>query len=86
MHSHENEPTRKSNRATLARVKKEMDIPRMTESAREEEEKSQLEHAGVGKVAIIQRGKESHVACARVNHGKTNHCNSKVTPRHMQSE
>jgi hypothetical protein len=82
MHNHENEPTQKSNQATLARVKKEMDIPRMTESAREEEEKSQPEHAGVGKAAIIQHGKESHAARARVNapeeenHGKANHCNS----------
>jgi hypothetical protein len=56
MYSHENEPTRKSNRATLARVKKEMDIPRMTESAREEEEESQAEHAGFGKAAMIPRG------------------------------
>jgi hypothetical protein len=81
MHSHENEPPRKSNRATLARVKKEMDIPRMTESAREEEE-SQPEHAGAGKAAITERGKESHVARALVNalegenNGKANHCNS----------
>jgi hypothetical protein len=67
MHNHENQPTWKSNRATLARVKKEMDIPRMTESAREEEEKSQPEHAGVGKAAIIQRGKESPAIRARVN-------------------
>jgi hypothetical protein len=66
MNSHENEPRRKSDQATLARVKKEMDIPRMTESAREEEE-SQPEHAGVGKTAILQRGKESPAARARVN-------------------
>jgi hypothetical protein len=66
MHNHENEPTSKSNRATLARVKKEMDIPRMTESARDEDE-SQPEHAGVGKAAIIQLGKESPAARAGVN-------------------
>jgi hypothetical protein len=65
MHNHENEPTRKSNQATLARVKEEMDIPRMTESAREEE--SRPEHAGLGKAAIIQLGKESPAARARVN-------------------
>jgi hypothetical protein len=82
MHNHENEPTRKSNQATHARVKKEMDIPRMTESAREEEGKNQPEHAGVGKAAIIQRCKESHAACGRANapeeenNGKANHCNS----------
>jgi hypothetical protein len=38
----------------------------MTESAREEEE-GLPEHAGVGKAAIIQRGKESPAARARVN-------------------
>jgi hypothetical protein len=65
-HEHENEPTRRSNQATLARVKKEMEVPRMTESAREEEE-GLPEHAGVGKAAIIQRGKESPAARARVN-------------------
>ena len=38
----------------------------MTESARDEEE-SQPEHAGVGKAAIIQLGKESPAARTRVN-------------------
>jgi hypothetical protein len=81
MHSHENEPMRKFNLATLARIKKEIDIPRLTESTRDEEE-SQPAHAGVGKAAIIPRGKESHVARERVNahegenNGKANHCNS----------
>jgi hypothetical protein len=65
MHSHENESARKFNQATLARIKKEMDMPRMTESARDEEER-QPGHAGVGKAAIIPRGKESHAARARV--------------------
>jgi hypothetical protein len=46
MHNHENEPTRKSNQATLARVKKEMDMPRMTESAREEEDKESTRARG----------------------------------------
>jgi hypothetical protein len=32
-----NQPRPETNQATLARVKKEMDEPRMTESAREEE-------------------------------------------------
>jgi hypothetical protein len=67
MHNHEDEPTWKSNRATLARVKKEMDLPRMTESVREEEEKTQPEHAGVGKAAITPRGKASQTARARAN-------------------
>jgi hypothetical protein len=34
---HKNEPKHESNQATLARVKKEMDEPRMAESAREED-------------------------------------------------
>jgi hypothetical protein len=33
---HKNEPKQKSNQAILARVKKEMDEPRMAESTREE--------------------------------------------------
>ena len=44
-----------------------MNVPRMNESAREEVEESQPEHAGVGKDAIIQRGKESPAARMRVN-------------------
>jgi hypothetical protein len=37
---HKNEPKQESNQATLARVKKEMDEPRMAESAREEDSQS----------------------------------------------
>jgi hypothetical protein len=37
MHTHRNEPKQESNQATLARVKKEMDEPRMAESAREDD-------------------------------------------------
>jgi len=33
---HKNEPKQESNQATLARVKKKMDEPRMVESTREE--------------------------------------------------
>ena len=33
---HKNQPKQECNRATLARVKKEMDEPRMAESTREE--------------------------------------------------
>jgi hypothetical protein len=36
MHTHRKEPSQESNQATLARVKKEMDEPRMAESVREE--------------------------------------------------
>jgi hypothetical protein len=47
MHPHKNEPWRESNRAIFARVKKVMDEPRMSASAREEE--SHPDHAtGVG--------------------------------------
>ena len=34
---HKNEPKQESSQATLARVKKEMDEPRMAESTREED-------------------------------------------------
>jgi hypothetical protein len=34
---HKNDPKQESNQATLARVKKEMDEPRVAESAREED-------------------------------------------------
>jgi hypothetical protein len=34
---HKNDPKQESNQATLARVKKEMDEPRMAESTREED-------------------------------------------------
>jgi hypothetical protein len=37
MHKHTGEPTRESNQETLARVKKEMDQPRMAESTRGED-------------------------------------------------
>jgi hypothetical protein len=66
MHKHKNEPRRESNRAILAHVKKEMDEPRMSESAREED--SRPDHAaGVGKAAILRHGKESHSIPARVD-------------------
>jgi hypothetical protein len=57
MRKHKNEPRQESNQATLARVKKEMDEPRMAASTREEN--SQPDHAaGVGRAAVIQRGKD----------------------------
>ena len=37
MHKHTNEPKRESNQETLARVKKEMDQPRMAASTRGED-------------------------------------------------
>jgi hypothetical protein len=37
MHKHTNEPRRDSNQETLARIKKEMDQPRMAESTRGED-------------------------------------------------
>jgi hypothetical protein len=85
MYNHKNETTRKSYQSIPACIKKEMNVPRMTESARKKEEKEeeiQPEHAGVGKSAIIPRCKESHAACERAqapeeeNNGKANHLNS----------
>lgn len=61
---HLNEPKQESNQATLARVKKEMDEPRMAESTWEEER--QPDHAaGTGKAAVVQRGKESRAVRAQ---------------------
>jgi hypothetical protein len=44
MHPPKNEPGQESNRAIFARVKKVMDEPRMSESAREDEEKGEAEN------------------------------------------
>jgi hypothetical protein len=41
---HKNEPKQESNEAILARVKKEMDEPRMAESTREEAIKQTKQH------------------------------------------
>lgn len=58
MHNHEHEPKRESNRAILAHVKQEMDKPRMSQSAREEEE-SQLDRAaGVENAALQSAAKQ----------------------------
>jgi hypothetical protein len=51
MHTRKNEPGRESNRARLARVKEEMDEPRMSASAREEE--SHPDHAAAGEVSSM---------------------------------
>ena len=53
---HKNDPKQESNKATLARVKKEMDEPRMAESTREEDI-NQTTRQKLEK--LIQRGKES---------------------------
>jgi hypothetical protein len=47
-----NEPGQESNRAIFARVKKVMDEPRMSASAREEEE-SHPEHAAAGEIQQV---------------------------------
>jgi hypothetical protein len=63
MDKHKNGPRQESNQATLARVKKEMDEPRMAASTREN---SQPEHAaGVGKAAVIERGKDKESRALR---------------------
>ena len=68
MPTHENAPKRESNRAILAHVREVMDEPRMSESAREQEEESEPEQgAGVGKAA------PSHRAKGRKTDDKANH-------------
>jgi hypothetical protein len=57
---HKNEPKQESNQATLARVKKEMDEPRMAESTREEDHT-----AGTGRAAVVERENNSGAAGAR---------------------
>jgi hypothetical protein len=68
MRIHKISPKRESNRAILAHVKKEMDKPRMSQSAREEEEESQPDHAArVENAAVIQGDEESPAIRAQVN-------------------
>ena len=57
---HKNEPKQESNQATLARVKKEMDEPRMAASTREEDHS-----AGTGKAAVVEGENESGAARAQ---------------------
>jgi len=59
-------PRRESRRVILAHVEKEMDEPRMSESAREEDSQSGHQ-AGIGKAAALQRAKNSRSVRARVN-------------------
>jgi hypothetical protein len=63
---HKNEPKQESNQATLARVKKEMDEPRMAASTREEDHS-----AGTGKAAVVERENEFGARpCAGTSRGK----------------
>jgi len=52
MHKHQNDPRRESNQEILAHVKKEMDEPRMSESAREEEDVQSEHTAESGSAAV----------------------------------
>ena len=52
------EPRKESNKATLARIKKEMDEPRMAESTREENA-NQTTRQELEKLPESKRGKES---------------------------
>jgi hypothetical protein len=61
---HKNQPKQESNQALLARVKKEMDEPRMAESTREEYDSQPHYAAGVGKAAVMRR-KKSRVVRAQ---------------------
>ena len=75
-----NELKQESSQAILARVKKEMDEPRMAESTREEDV-NQTTRQELGKAAIIQRGQESRAVRAQgfpreKNNGKANQASS----------
>jgi hypothetical protein len=60
---HKNQPKQESDQAILARVKKEMDEPRMAESTREEYDVNHTT-AGTGNAAVM-RGKKSRAVCAQ---------------------
>jgi hypothetical protein len=70
MHPHKNEPWQESNRAIFARVKKVMDEPRMSQSAREEE--SHPEHAAAGEISSMHEW----MLQMEENDGKADHRNS----------
>jgi hypothetical protein len=75
MPTHENEPQRESNRAMLAHVKEVMDQPRMSKSAREQEEEGRPDHgAAIEKLPlfIVRRDRTK----GRKNNGKANNDNS----------
>ncbi len=61
---HKNEPKQESNQATLARVKKEMDEPRMAESTREQDV-NQPTRQELEKAAAVERKNESGAAHAQ---------------------
>ena len=69
MHHHANEPGQESKQAILARVKKIMDEPRMSESAREEE--SHPEHAAAGEISSMLEW----MLQMEKNNGKADHGN-----------
>jgi hypothetical protein len=61
---HKNEPKQESNQLTLARVKKEMDEPRMAESTRGK--RRDPDHATeTGKAAVVERENDSGAAHAQ---------------------
>src|SRR5664279_2996140 len=80
---HKNQPKQESNRAILARVKKEMDEPRMAESTRERIRRQPLHAAGFGKAAVIDVAKNSGLVCAQgdtpegEDYGKANQARSR---------
>jgi hypothetical protein len=61
---HKNQPKQESNQAILARIKKEIDKPRMAESTREEYDVNHTHAAGTGKAAV-RRGKKSRAVRAQ---------------------
>jgi hypothetical protein len=58
MTTDDHNPQREANRAILAHVKEEMNAPRMSESAREQEEESHPAHGAGAREAAIHRTKE----------------------------
>jgi hypothetical protein len=61
---HKNEPKQESNQTTLARVKKEMDEPRMAESTREKDV-TKTTRQKLGKAAVVKRENKSGAAHAQ---------------------
>jgi hypothetical protein len=74
---HRNGPKQESNQATLARVKKEMNEPRMAESTREEAS-NQITRQKLEKLSIIHRGETCAVRMLRRenDNGKANQTSS----------
>jgi hypothetical protein len=69
---HKNQPKQESNEAILARIKKEMDEPRVAESTRKELRRQPHHAAGTGKAAVksSERARRKGNAPDEENSGK----------------